>query len=41
MNMRVKLKVQWHWYSVDDVVGVDNIAVIVEAMQGTNLCQKS
>ena len=56
MNVRVKLKVQWHWYSeklaklckrkldfemtlVD--VGVDNIAIIVEAMQGMNLCRKS
>ena len=24
-----------------DVIGVDNIAIIVEAMQGTNLCHKS
>ena len=27
--------------TLDDVIGMDNIAIIVEAMQGTNLCQKS
>ena len=27
--------------TLDDVIGVDNIAIIVEEMQGANLCQKS
>jgi len=46
--VRVKLKVQWHWYgeklaklckrkldcevTLDDVIGVDNIAIIVEEL---------
>jgi len=25
--------------TLDDVIGVDNIAIIVEEMQGANLCQ--
>ena len=27
--------------TLDDVIGVDNIAIIVEEMQGANLCQQS